>query len=206
MQPFTRFISSLPRLLYCHLCVEIQKLHVSQSFWKPFENNRLHFLLLDVNSILPIIDELKMIAGNTKAAIIGITESKVNNSTSDSEVELSDYCILRCNRNRNGGGVTCYARHDLCFSLRSTVMRDIEGIFLDIFLLKTNPVFVEIIYRPSDNINFSECFDKHLNDINLDNQILLLGDFSINLLHNDKYILKENQAMQNRIPSTSLMS
>ena len=26
MLPFTRFISSLPRLLFCHLCIEIQKL------------------------------------------------------------------------------------------------------------------------------------------------------------------------------------
>ena len=37
-------------------------------------------------------------------------------------------------------------------------------------------------------------------------KIFLLGDISINLLHNGKYILKENQAMQNRMPSTSLVS
>ena len=30
----------------------------------------------------------------------------------------------------------------------------------------------------------------------------MLGDFNINLFHNGKYILKENQAMQNRKPST----
>ena len=35
---------------------------------------------LNINSILPKLDELKTIAGNTKAAIIGITESKVDNS------------------------------------------------------------------------------------------------------------------------------
>ena len=34
----------------------------------------------------------------------------------------------------------------------------------------------------------------------------MLGDFNINLFHKGKYILKENQAMQNRIPSTSLVS
>ena len=83
-------------------------------------------------------------------------------------------------------------------------MGDIEGIFLDILLPKTEPIFLGIIYRPPNNINFLECFDKHLNDINLDNEIFLLGDFSINLLYNGKYILKENQAMQNRIPSIRL--
>ena len=67
---------------------------VSQSFWKLFENKGLHFLHLNISSILPKLDELKMIAGDTKAAIIGITESKVDNSVSDSEVEIPGYCIL----------------------------------------------------------------------------------------------------------------
>ena len=85
-------------------------------------------------------------------------------------------------------------------------MGDIEGIFLDILLPKKKPVFVGIIYRPPNRINFLECFDKHLDDINLDNEIFLLGNFNINPLHNGKYIPKEMQAMQNRITSTSLVS
>ena len=151
---------------------------VSQSFWKPFENKGLHFLHLNINSILPKLDELKTIAGNTKAAIIGITESKVDNSISDSEVEIPGYCILRCDRNRNGGGVACYVRQDLCFNLRSTAMGDIEGIFFDILLPKTKPVFVGIIYRPPTCINFLECFNKHLDDINLENEIFQYKSFS----------------------------
>ena len=82
----------------------------------------------------------------------------------------------------------------------------IEDIFLDILLPKTKPIFVGITYRPPNSIHFLDCFNKHLDDINLDNEIILLGDLDINLLHNDKYILKENQAMQNQIPSTSLVS
>ena len=179
---------------------------VSQSFWKPFENKGLHFLHLNINSILPKLDELETMAGNTKAAIIGITESKVGSSISVSEVEIPGYCILQCDQNRNGGGVACYVRQDLCFNLRSTAMGDIEGIFFDILLPKTKPIFVGIIYRPPTCIKFLECFNKHLDDINLDNEIFLLGDFNINLFHNGKYILKENQAMQNCIPSTSLVS
>ena len=64
MRPFTQFILSSPRLLYCHLCTKMLKsLHVlpndlllsddislnpgptpnsvSQSFWKRFENKGL---------------------------------------------------------------------------------------------------------------------------------------------------------------------
>ena len=82
----------------------------------------------------------------------------------------------------------------ICFNLISTVMGDIKGIFLDILLPTTKVIFLGIIYRPLNSINFLECFDKHLEDTNLDNEILLLGDFNINLLHNGNYILKENQA------------
>ena len=85
-------------------------------------------------------------------------------------------------------------------------MGDIEGIFFDILLPKAKPIFTGIIYRPPTCINFLDFFNKHLDDINLDNEIFLLGDFNINLFHNGKYIPKENQAMQNRIPSTSLVS
>ena len=85
-------------------------------------------------------------------------------------------------------------------------MGDIEGIFFDILLPKTKPIFVGIIYRPPICINFLECFNKHLDDINLENEIFLPRDFNINLFNNGKYILKENQAMQNCIPSKSLKS
>ena len=71
-------------------------------------------------------------------------------------------------------------------------MGDIEGIFLDILLPKTKPIFVGINYRPPNSIDFLECFDKHLDDINLDNKISLLRDFNKNLLHNGNYILKES--------------
>ena len=37
---------------------------VFQSHCKPFQNKGLHFLHLNVNSILPKLDELKVIAGN----------------------------------------------------------------------------------------------------------------------------------------------
>ena len=44
---------------------------VSQSFWKSFKNKGLNVLHLNINRILPKLDELKTIAGNTKGAIIG---------------------------------------------------------------------------------------------------------------------------------------
>ena len=53
---------------------------------------------------------------------------------------------FRCDRNRNEGGVACYLKADLCFKLTSTVMGDIEDIFLDILLSEKKPVFVGLSF------------------------------------------------------------
>ena len=67
--------------------------------WNIFKHRRLHFLHLNINSLLPKIDELRHIARLTNAAVIGISESKID--------------LLRCDRNRHGGGVACCIRNDL---------------------------------------------------------------------------------------------
>ena len=71
--------------------------------------------------------------------------------------------------------------------------------------LRQKKIFAGIIYIPPNNINFLNCFEKHVDDINFDNEIFLVSDFNVNL-YNGKYIFKGNQFMQSRIPSTSLVS
>ena len=48
-----------------------------------------------------------------------ITDSKLEHTVPDLEVNLAGYDILRCGRNRHGGGVACYIRKDLCFNIRA---------------------------------------------------------------------------------------
>ena len=69
-------------------------------------------------------------------------------------------------------------------------MGDTENIFFDILLRKAKKTFVGIANRPKNSITFLECFDKHLDDINLDNAIILLGDYNANFSHSVKYSLK----------------
>ena len=40
------------------------------------------------------------------AAAIGVTESRVDKSITDSKTSIDDYDVLRCGRNRYGGGVS----------------------------------------------------------------------------------------------------
>ena len=76
-------------------------------------------LYSNVSNILPKLEELKTIVGNTKAAVISITQSKIDNSVSNAEIGIPCYCILRDDRNRYRGTVACYVGENLCFNLRN---------------------------------------------------------------------------------------
>ena len=75
--------------------------------FEPFHKGGLHFLHINVNSLLSNIDELRDVVDHTKPAILGINESKLGSSVFDQEVNISGYSILRSDTNRYGGGVAC---------------------------------------------------------------------------------------------------
>ena len=88
--------------------------------WNIFKNRGLHFVHLNINSLLPKIEELRFIAKSANTAVIGICESKLDVSVLEQEINIDNYKILRCDRNRQGGGVACYIRNDLvsiCLSM-----------------------------------------------------------------------------------------
>ena len=81
----------------------------------------------------------------SNAAVIGITESKLNNYILDSEIQIDSYQILRCGRNRKGGGVACYVRNDMSYIEKDLFPEETENIFFEILLLKTKVITVGII-------------------------------------------------------------
>ena len=65
---------------------------VNVDIWEPLNKKGLHFLHININSLLPKIDELKCIVNKTKAAIL--LESKLDHTVPDLEVNLPEYDIL----------------------------------------------------------------------------------------------------------------
>ena len=105
-----------------------------------FTRKELHFIQLNINSFVPKIDEWRYITKNSNAAVIGISESKLDNTVYDSEVAIDGYNIVLNDRNRKGGGVACYIRNNICFNLKTCISNNIENIFID-------PMF-PIIHKP----------------------------------------------------------
>ena len=63
---------------------------------------------LNIFSLLPHLDELRMLVDNDKPHIICINEIKLDDSTDDSLIYMNDYVVIRKDSNKQGGGVAIY--------------------------------------------------------------------------------------------------
>ena len=122
--------------------------------WEPLKIWGLHFCHLNVDSLLSKFDELRDITNHIRPAILGITESKLDSSVTNAEVNINGYSIIRNDRNRNGGGVACYIRNDLCFNIKNIFSNSIEHAFFEILIPKVKPITIGIFYRPPNANGF----------------------------------------------------
>ena len=142
---------------------------------------------MNINSLLPRIDELRKIVKISNPTIIGITETKLDNAIGDSEISIDGYCAIRRDRNRKGGGVICY-------NTKNCISNEIENIFVELLILKTKPITVRIVYKPPDQTKFLEILSNSLNSLKmLSEEWHILGDLNINLYHNGSTLGEGNK-------------
>ena len=166
-----------------------------------FSNRGLHLIHLNINSLLPKIDELRYIATRTHAAVISISESKLDSAIFDPEIYIENYEFLRFDRNRHGGDVACYIRSDISYKLNSFLPNEIENITFDILMPHTKPITTGIIYQ-SNQSKFLDIFEENLPKLNSNNrEICFLGDFNINLFENGKYVLDKSSSNNKNLHS-----
>jgi hypothetical protein len=145
-----------------------------------FNLKGLHFIHLNARSLLPKIPELRIIANKSKASVIAISETWIDNSVTDSEISIENYCVLRQDRNRSGGGVCVYVRSNLAFARRTDIVNDnIESLWLELYLPKTKPIIVGVCYRPPTHASFIDHWEEELSKLRMDCETIILGDFNI---------------------------
>ena len=62
--------------------------------WKVFNKRALHQIHLNINILLPKIDELRSIAKKSGTTVIGITESKLDETVLDGEINIDGYELM----------------------------------------------------------------------------------------------------------------
>ena len=126
----------------------------AKDIWSPFKSRGLHFIHLNINSLLPKIDELRNITYNNQPAVVRITESKLDSTVLDAEVEIQGYSLIRADRNRHGGGVACYIRNTINYKHHPGFSKDLENVVVDLLLPNSKPILVGIFYNPPNKSGF----------------------------------------------------
>ena len=115
-----------------------------------------------------------------------ITKRSILDVAAALDPPLDDYKVLRCDRNRHGGGVACYIRNELSYNIISVFQSEIESVFFEILLPNFKPITIGTIYCPLNQSNSLEVLNENMNKIgSISNETYILGNFNINLSLND---------------------
>ena len=156
--------------------------HTEKNFYDCFKKKGLHIIHFNARSLLPKLVEVRTLAAESNAAIVCVTETWLDDSLMDSEIELPGYVVQRKDRERSGGGVCMYIRSDLAFNPRPELSTDqLETLWIEILLPKTKPILVCVCYRPPHQNDFYKLFEPSISNISLNSEIIILGDMNTNV-------------------------
>ena len=77
--------------------------------------NQFKVMSLNIFSLLPHIDELRILAADERPHVIGINETKIDSAIDDSHIAIDEYDVIRKDRNSVGGGVALYVHKSVDF-------------------------------------------------------------------------------------------
>jgi len=111
--------------------------------------------------------------------ILAINETWLDESVTNGEIDIPNYCIVRNDRRRTGGGVCLYVRNGIPYKKLDTIDTGIESIWLTV-RMKYEDIVVGTVYRPpSSNRDYH---DSILDDIqkakDTCDRIIVMGDLN----------------------------
>ena len=99
---------------------------------------------LNINKLITHIDQLRILLAHNEIDILSINETKLNETTSDNEVNISGYDIIRQDKITNGGGgVSFCVKSSINFAIRNDLNMDtLENLCLEIQKPRSKPFVV----------------------------------------------------------------
>ena len=172
------------------------------------ENNRLnnasYILHLNSRSLLPVIDQLRILFDESKPLIIAISETWLNSTVADLEVDINGYKIERLDRTSRGGGVAIYFRDGCKFKRRADLEDpNIEAICVELKIGKVCYILACVYRAPnSDYTNLLEYLDDLVRIATAKGfEIILIGDLNCDV---SNPVLPQTIALEEFIISNQL--
>ena len=159
-----------------------------------FAQSGIHAIHLNVNGLLSHsgakLDQLREMFKDGKAHILSFSETKLDDSVTDSEIEIENYTVIRNDRNRNGGGVCMYVHNNVKFLARPDLHHSsLETVWVEVKLEHAKNILYCAIYRPPDQSDFFDLFEESL-VLAEGMEMHLMGDWNSDILRKDAPISK----------------
>ena len=141
---------------------------------------------LNAQSVLNKIDEVRTALLDAKRpAILGISETWLNNTITDGEVSISSFTLYRKDRKgKRGGGIMVYVHNSRRCRCRDDLENDdIEAIWLELHL-RSRTILLCNVYQPpsSDVSSLSSIINMVEAATSKGKEVVVMGDLNCNLL------------------------
>jgi exonuclease III len=159
----------------------------------------LKIALLNINGLLPNLDQLSVVLKGLGINVLCVNETKLTELIGLDDVKIPGYNMVRLDRTKqssdkqSGGGVAIYIESHITYNPRKDLEnKKLELTWLEVCLPHTKPILIGSIYRPPDSTTafFAELqitLDKVSSE---DKHVYLLGDLNANMFTNNP--LKNN--------------
>lgn len=149
--------------------------------------SNLNIAQLNIRSLRNKVDEVRIILSSCKFDILALTETHLDSTISNGQLQVDGYRIIRRDRQRankkqigRGGGCLLYVIDNLsAIHLRSLSCPDIEAIWLKV-TTKSIVLVVGVCYRPPQDTSFFDLVIQPIEKAWLKyKNLLLIGDFNV---------------------------
>ena len=121
---------------------------------------------------------------NSPFDIVAFTETHCDDTVSDNELQLDDFDFIRKDRTRHGGGVIIYIKKQFGFQRLLDIECELEALWISVKMRDIKPLLICVLYRPPNSSDiFFDILSTMLNKaLDLDGEVLVMGDFNCDLL------------------------
>ena len=111
---------------------------------------------LNVRSLAPKIEHLRILLTEHKIDVFAISETWLHDDIDDSEMFIAGYTLVRKDSTGkdNHGGVACFISNTISFKVMEEIISDLECCWIKINLKRTKPLILGIVYFPKKKVDF----------------------------------------------------
>ncbi len=156
--------------------------------------SRLGFIHLNVRSLVPKLDMIKIWVNMTNADIIVLSETWLKKSITDDLIYIDGYKVYRTDWVGKGGGVAIYVKSKFVSSaiLSITRAKQFEVLAIKVGVSKVSNITVVGCYRPpSATRDALKVFSDILHELNDSSEFILMGDLNWDWLSGTSDCFKE---------------